>query len=212
MRNIVFDLDGTLVDSLPGIEESARIAITRVLPEVEMPDLRALIGPPIAAMFSKLWPDLETKRMEDLLREFRSHYDNEGCLLSRAYPQVHEVLSGLKNAGKRFFVLTNKPTGPSKKILTHLQLAGFFTEIIGPDFRTPSFQTKTEGASLLMEKYGLIPGETVIIGDGIDDAEAARACGFSFIAVSYGYGGAAAHVGNLVSHIKMFSEIEQILL
>jgi phosphoglycolate phosphatase len=213
MRNIIFDLDGTLVHSLPGIEESACVAIARALPEMPMPDLRPFIGPPVAQMFAKIWPELPAESMARLLVEFRKHYDDTGCLHSEPYPQVPEVLARLHQAGLRLFVLTNKPVTPAKKILAHLGLADFFTEIMGPDSVNPPFQRKPDGARLLAQKFGLAPDSTALVGDGVDDAQAAAACGFHFIAAAYGYGKAAE--GNQpapLMAVKNICEIEGILL
>ncbi|MGB8356502.1 MAG: HAD hydrolase-like protein, partial [Chthoniobacteraceae bacterium] len=158
MRNIIFDLDGTLVHSLPGIEESARMAITRVMPDVTMPDLRPLIGPPIAVMFAKLWPELEAGRMVSLLAEFRAHYDETGCLLSESYPRVLEILGRLRGAGVRLFVLTNKPIRPARKILSYLGFLDFFAEVVALNSTQPPFVSKTEGARFLKENFNLSPG------------------------------------------------------
>jgi len=211
--NVIFDLDGTLVHSLPGIEQSARMAISRVLPEVAMPDLQTVIGPPIATMFARLWPDLAPERMACLLAEFRAHYDREGCLCSEPYPQVRDVLARLHAAGMTLFVLTNKPAAPAHKILHHLGLSDFFTEVMGPDSVNPPFRSKPDGARLLARKHRFAPDSTVIVGDGVDDAEAAEACGFGFIAVCYGYGKATERAGRApLAKLEKISKLDRILL
>ena len=207
MKNVIFDLDGTLVDSLTGIEQSVRAAITLVLPEVPMPDLRAVIGPPIATMFARLWPELAPETMERLVAEFREHYVSTGCLASRPFPGVPETLSQLHSGGRRLFVLTNKPAAPTRKILGHLALQRFFTAAHSPDSVTLPFSSKPDGARLLMRAFGLEPETTALVGDGADDAASADSCGFRFIAAGYGY-------GNPVSkdRIEKFSEIVPVLL
>ena len=122
VQNVVFDLDGTLVQSLEGIEESARVALSRVMPGEELPGLRSLIGPPLGQMFATLWPTLSSERLALLMAEYRAHYDSVGCLRSRPYPRVPEVLSHLHRTGMRLFVLTNKTITPAGKILAHLGL------------------------------------------------------------------------------------------
>jgi phosphoglycolate phosphatase len=206
---VIFDLDGTLVDSLPGIESSARSAIGRALPEELMPDLRALIGPPIAEMFAKAWPNLEPERFELLLAEFRAHYLATGCLLSVPFPGVPETLARLQATGLRLFVLTNKPAASAGKILGHLGLAAWFAASLSPDSVIPPFGSKSEGGLLLMEMFDLAPEKTTLVGDGVDDAASAATCGFRFIAAAYGYGPAAE---TAATRVEKFSDIERYLL
>ncbi|MEI6070553.1 MAG: HAD hydrolase-like protein [Verrucomicrobiae bacterium] len=209
MRSVIFDLDGTLVDSLPGIEYSARTAIGSVLPGVPMPDLKAIIGPPVAAMFARLWPDLDPEKMAQLVAAFRSHYVEKGCLDSRPFPGVTETLSRLQAAGLRMLVLTNKPVAPTNTILGTLGLAEFFTGVLAPDSPESPFASKPDGARALMRRFALDPGQTTLVGDGADDAAAADACGFRFIAAAYGYGAAAE---TAATRVEKFSDIEGYLL
>ncbi len=209
MRSVIFDLDGTLVDSLPGIEFSARTAIASVLPGVPMPDLKAVIGPPIATMFARLWPDLDPEKMALLVAAFRSHYLDKGCLDSSPFPGVMETLFLLQTAGMRMFVLTNKPAAPTKTILGALGVAEMFAAVLSPDSPESPFYSKPDGARALMRWFTLDPGQTTLVGDGADDAAAAEACGFHFIAAAYGYGTAAATAG---TRAEKFSEIGRHLL
>ena len=209
MKSVIFDLDGTLVDSLPGIEFSARTAIGTVLPGEPMPDLKAVIGPPIAAMFARLWPELDPEKMARLVAAFRSHYVEKGCLDSPPFPGVVETLSRLQAAGIRMFVLTNKPSAPAQTILGALGLAEFFTAVLAPDSAESPFGSKPDGARMLARRFGLDADQTTLVGDGADDSAAAEACGFRFIAAAYGYGTAAATAG---ARVEKFSEIGRYLL
>ncbi len=206
---VIFDLDGTLVDSLPGIESSSRSAIGRLLPEELMPDLRALIGPPIAEMLARVWPDLDPEKMAQIVAAFRAHYAEKGCLESLPYQGVIETLSRLQDAGLRMFVLTNKPAAPTKTILGALGMAGFLVGVFAPDSPEAPFTSKPDGARALMRRFGLVAGQTTLIGDGADDAAAAEACGLRFIAAGYGYGAAA---DTAAIRVEKFSDIEGYLL
>ncbi|HEV3410515.1 MAG TPA: HAD hydrolase-like protein, partial [Chthoniobacterales bacterium] len=160
-RNLIFDLDGTLVDSLGGIEASARHAAGTCLPARELPSMRELIGPPIAKMFETLWPELPPDELKRLVGCFREHYDTEGCLLSQLYPGVRETLAALKEKEAVLFVLTNKPRYASRMILEHLGIWPYFTDLVSPDSREPAFRAKREGAQYLQKKYGLEPAATL---------------------------------------------------
>ena len=187
-KNIIFDLDGTLIDSFPGIFESLRHAVAEVDPSLELTSLKYHIGPPLSKMLSRMWPDLTEEVRNEVLREFRLDYNNRGCLFSIAYTGIPEALSQFQSSGRKLFVLTNKPQAPTLRILTHLGLDSHFTEILSPDTLTPPLSTKSEGALHLVETHRLMAHETLLVGDSPDDLKAACAAGFSFIEASYGYG------------------------
>lgn len=210
MRNLIFDLDGTLVDSLAGIEHSVRLAVAEVLPATTaMPSLRSVIGPPISVMFARMWPDLPSSTIQRLLASFRSHYAAQGCLRTTPFPGVPETLLGLSSYGFRHFVLTNKPAKPTEKILAHLGIERFFVAALSPDSIEPPFPSKPAAACYLAEKFALDPKNTTVIGDGLDDAAAADACQFSFIAAAYGYGTAAETAERKA---EKFSDIQTLLI
>jgi phosphoglycolate phosphatase len=208
VQNIVFDFDGTLFDSYPSIEASAALAVARVMPGVCLPDLRPVIGPPIAKMFAMLWPDLPAETMAALLAEFRAVYDAGGCLKAEPYPGVHETLAALRAKGLRLFVLTNKPEKPTRAILAHQKLLGYFEAVHCPDSAHP-FARKPEGAEKLTALWCLAPEHTALVGDGADDCESARRCGFHFWHASYGYGSPAAT--SQAKRLEKFADLDKIL-
>ncbi len=212
--NIIFDLDGTLVDSLAGIESSARYAADKTFKEPRLiPPMRELIGPPIAKMFSKLWPDLTGEESTELLRNFRLHYDSEGCLLSELYPGVRETLARLFAREVSMFVLTNKPLEASRKILGSLGILSRFRDVVAPDSLTPAYSAKVDGAKYLRGRFELDPSATVIVGDGRDDYQSAEACGFAFILAAYGYGSLASCGDSAdLTAVKTFPRIESLVL
>src|SRR5205807_1399641 len=123
------------------------------------------------------------------------------------------VVSRLHAKGARLFILTNKPILPTEKILAHFGMDKFFTGVFAPDSTDFPFGSKSEGARFLAKKYRLETRSTVMVGDGLDDAEAAKFCDFDFIAVGYGYGLATQQSLIMpIASLKMISEIEPVLL
>jgi phosphoglycolate phosphatase len=212
-RNVIFDLDGTLIDSLPGITASTQYALDRHLPERSAADIRTVIGPPVRTMFATLWPEIGSDQLDLLVAAFREHYDTRGCLLSPMYPGVAETLTRLAKAGTTMFVLTNKPLAPARTILEQHRIAKHFRRIVSPDAVTPPLTRKAEGAELLQHEHQLAPASTIIVGDGMDDLDAAKACSFAFAIAAYGYGGATrAPVSALIPRVKTFSELVGLVL
>lgn len=187
-RNIIFDLDGTLIDSFPGILESLGHAVAQVNPSLDLTELKTHIGPPLPEMLSRMWPQQDEEIRKKVLYEFRSDYNNRGFLFSVAYPGIPEALHQFQALGITLFVLTNKPETPTRRILAHLGLEHHFREVISPDSQTPPLRSKPEGALLLARKHGLIATKTLLVGDSQDDLKAAHAAGFQFLEASYGYG------------------------
>ena len=205
-KALVCDLDGTLVDSLRGIDASLRDATARILPELRVPDLAPYVGPPIRTMMNRLWPQLSTQQIDELLRGFRKHYDEVGWRESVLYPTVAETLAGLRESGIRLFVLTNKPAHAANAILRHAGVLGLFEAVSCPDGDQP-FTRKPEGARQMLRRYKLGPA-TALVGDGADDAEAATACDFAFIFADYGYGHSSlAESPACVARLRNFGEI-----
>ena len=104
------------------------------------------------------------------------------------YEGAAEALRRLQAEGRRLFVVSNKPRHISMKILEAEGTAGLFDEIVTRDSRTPAYQDKQEMMRYLMQKWELVPGECLMIGDTMEDAEAASKTGMRFCLVTHGYG------------------------
>jgi len=212
ISTVIFDLDGTLVDSLPGIEASTRHAVAKCLPDRVLPSMRDLIGPPLRTMLANLWPDLQAAQLDPLVASFRAHYDAKGCRLTTLYPDVPEVLRTLAEREIGMHVLTNKPYEPTLTILEHTGIRDRFQDVVSPDIVQPLLPTKVEGARLLRDRHGLDPAVTLLVGDGLDDLVSAEACRFAFAVAVYGYGSAArsADIGGF-PQVTTFSDILRIV-
>jgi phosphoglycolate phosphatase len=186
---VLFDLDGTLVNSIPGIEYALQEALRLAAPESVRPlNILTHIGPPIGAMIRQMLPELAPDTDAAVEAQFRRIYDSTGWQKTRAYPRMAYTLEWLNEHGIRCFVITNKPALPSRLILEKTGLLRFFQEIVTPDVRQPAFSSKDEMAAYVLEKYQMAGVETLMIGDSADDFQAARNLNLRFLAAGYGYG------------------------
>ena len=188
ITQLFFDLDGTLVDSFPGIAFSASAALAQILPNRKAPDLLPFIGPPIREIFCRALQENDPEILDRLEQSFRASYNAEGWRKTRAYTGVEKVLAKVCESGRICRVLTNKPKQPTHAILRQLGLECFFDEVITPDLYLPSYSSKLAAALDAQRRHALVSGKTLVVGDSADDGAAAAACGFKFAAVMFGYG------------------------
>jgi phosphoglycolate phosphatase len=207
----IFDLDGTLVDSFPGISYSFNEAIRGILPDKSVPSIKGLIGPPIRDVFSRALNESKLTILEDLESYFRQIYDSEGYKMTRLYPGVYDSIKYIYMSGNRCYVLTNKPVEPARRILDQLMLSNFITDVYAPDSGILRFHSKKEAALHMKRILGLDPSKVLLVGDSKDDADAAEACGWDFAAITYGYGNVHEIPGVAIKHIlNNFEEIKNI--
>ncbi len=185
---VIFDLDGTLIDSLPGIEFSVKAAFASCGIPCLTADLRKMIGPPIRSILSRAGGTTDPALLGNLESAFRASYDCDGWRKSLCYPGTEATLSTLQKAGIRLFVVTNKPRHISLRILEMLKIRHFFESILARDSRGPHYGSKREMLESLLRSCTLNPGDCVLVGDTQEDAEAASSCDIPFAHVSHGYG------------------------
>jgi phosphoglycolate phosphatase len=188
VRALFFDLDGTLLDSLPGIRHSAEAAFAACgLARGEV-DLRGLIGPPIRTILAKMSRGASEGELDALERAFRVSYDSEGWKKTPHYAGAPEMLRALKAEGKRLFVVSNKPRHISTRILEAEGTLGLFDEVVTRDSREPAYADKLEILVHLLRKWEMRAEECVLVGDTIEDAEAALHAKMRFYLMTHGYG------------------------
>ena len=189
LRAIIFDLDGTLVDSA----EDLRAALNRLLGGL---GLRPIAANVIKGMIGDGVPKLveralvaahgDPQQKDALLPRFLEIYQANSANLTRCYPGVPETLDVLHRNGFRLAVVTNKPVFAANKILKALSLAEFFRVVVGGD---SAQQRKPHPAPLLeaARRLGVDVSQSLMVGDNIHDVEAAHAAGMRCVAVGYGY-------------------------
>lgn len=187
-RAVLFDLDGTLVDSAPGIEAICRRALREVLPVQALPPLRPFIGPPIGRVLRAALPTLTDAELAAVVARFRVHYDRDGWQTALPYPGATEVLEALAARSIPAFVVTNKPATPTAAILAGLGWAPLIGAAYSPDSVAPPYADKAAAVAHLCERHRVDPAGAWLVGDAEDDRLAARAHGIRFVPALYGYG------------------------
>jgi len=184
---VVFDLDGTLIDSLPDIHAAASAMLTEAGARAPTPAAtRAAVGHGVGPLVARLAREagLPPERDAALSEGFMAHYGPAPAALSRPFPNVAATLDALAARGLALAVCTNKPEAISRRILADLGLAGYFSVVVGGD----TFPTrKPDPAGLLACLDRLGAGRALYVGDSEVDAETAGAAGVPFVMFTGGY-------------------------
>lgn len=187
VRALIFDLDGTLIDSKQDLIRSVNAMLVETGREPLHEDtVSSYIGHGAPRLVARaLGNGASEKECESALKFFLAHYDEHKLDSTSAYPGVAEALEQLRDFPMA--VLTNKPVRVSKKILEGLGLAKYFRVIYGGN----SFDTKKPdplGAKKILWELGAAPAEALLVGDSEVDVQTARNAGTLAAAVNYGFG------------------------
>lgn len=187
IRNILFDLDGTIIDSKEGILNSVCYALGKMGREIpDKKELLCFIGPPLSHSFATFC-GMNEEDAAKAVTFYRENYAPRGVYEFSVYPGVETMLKKLSSGGRRLYLATSKPEVFAKQILKKAGLDGYFTAVCG-SLIPCGRDKKEEVIACLVENEGLALDETVMVGDRSYDAEGAHAVGLVAIGVSYGYG------------------------
>ena len=187
-KNILFDLDGTLVDSAPGIEASFYITYLKVYNTACPKNITTFIGPPIDQVLTTVNGETDLEIINRFVDAFKQHYDTEGYKKSKLYDDVESVLEVLLKNKLNVFIATNKRVKPTKLILEYLSIGKYFNEIYCPDILDLKFKNKTDLIAYILKTNLLQLSDTIMIGDTMHDGIAADENKLDFALVEYGYG------------------------
>ena len=191
MLTIVFDLDGTLIDTAPDLVDTLNLILAgEGLPAVPFATARNLIGGGARGMIERALAaegrSCASAEMDRLYAAFIKHYAAHIADRSRPFPHIEPTLNGLAAAGHRLAVCTNKLEWLSKRLLDTLQLADRFAAICGQD--TFAMQKPDpEMFRLTVRRAGGEPAHAIMVGDSRTDIYTARAATVPIIAVDFGY-------------------------
>ncbi len=190
---VIFDLDGTLIDSRLDLVHSVNAALRHIeRPELPEDVIASYVGDGAPVLIQRaLGAEASDEKLARRgLEFFLSYYREHKLDHTTVYSGIPAALTAIQNSAngrpRKMAVLTNKPVVPSRQIVEALGLGSFFVQVYGGN----SFATKKpdpEGARKLLDEAGVRPEETVIVGDSHVDVETGRNAGLCTVAVTYGF-------------------------
>ncbi len=183
-RLIIYDLDGTLVDTLQDITSAANHMLSRLnAPLLTSDRVRRFVGRGIQQLVAECLNTDDPQRIQEGLGIYRAHYRQHLVDHSRLYPGTRDVLEHFRMRTQA--VITNKPNPYSRELLAALGVADYFLDIIGGDSPYPRKPDPTSLRST-MERVGATPEETLLVGDSPIDIETGRRAGVFTVTVTHG--------------------------
>lgn len=216
MRAILFDLDGTLIDSSEGITKSAQYALKTKDVQAKTEDLLCFIGPPLDGSFRKHF-GFSKEEAKELIVKYRERYNEKGVYECTLYPGVEAALKELKQAGYRIGMASSKPEVACRRIMQYHGVFDLFDDIVGAT-EDGRIATKEQVLSEVFRRWEDIPKEEMcLVGDTIYDVDGAKCHGLPCIAVSFGFGdmdemlqaGAVARCDDLTDLPRLLRELEE---
>ncbi|MFN9781573.1 MAG: phosphoglycolate phosphatase [Alphaproteobacteria bacterium] len=190
-ETIVFDLDGTLVDTAPDLTAALNAVLIRErLPPVPLERVRQMVGRGARVLIERAlaWHriPLDPTRTSELLQHFLTYYEANIAVTSRPFEGMETCVRSLSAHGHRIGICTNKPEHLSRKLIAELGLADLFPVILGADSR-PWRKPDPRHLTDTIEALGGEASNAVLVGDSDTDARTARAAGVPVVLVSFGY-------------------------
>jgi len=185
--DVIFDLDGTLIDSSDGIVASFRTVFGKFGLCPVKPFTSGLFGPPLMEMLQLLTGTQDEAVLRPLEKAFKAHYDSKGYKNTKIYPGINKLLLDLKRSGIKMYIATNKRIHPTEKILNLLEWNNFFEGIYALDTFSPPARSKAELLEKIIMRHKFKHKKIVYIGDRKEDKSSSESHGIPFIRANWGY-------------------------
>ncbi len=203
---IFFDLDGTLLDSLPGIAFSIEQAFGACGLPMRTIDLREAIGPPIRTILSDASIEATDCDLTRLEQAFRKSYDSEGWQKTVLFPGSSAMLDEAHSLGILLFVVSNKPRHIAIKVLERAGLFSHFAAMVTRDSSDPPYTGKAQMIGHLLQAFQLKPPRCIMVGDTPEDVFAAAAMLVPFAWMVHGYGKMPASL-DVAFRVDLFADL-----
>jgi len=208
IKNIIYDLDGTIIDSAPQIYSLLTLISSEYdLNFCDYDHFKSLIGRPIYQILIEDF-DCDLDLAFDISNKFRVQYSGENLKGQLVFDGIVEQIKCFDDAGFNQFVVTNKGQETAEAILDDLRLSEFFSEIKGT--KTIGVSNKPESVSELISHWNLCKDETLLFGDSHDDFKAAQLNGLLFVWAEYGYGDLYESDASEIRFVHSAIELHQI--
>jgi len=182
---VIFDLDGTLLDTAPDLYKALRDTLFeygKKPPTFE--EFKKYIG---GGAYGFLEPFLPEDKLEEALLKLRKHYlEKYLCVETKPFKGIEDTLKALKDKGIKLAVATNKITEGALRVLEKTNLLNYFELVVGRDL-PPAHKPAAEHLLYISEKLGAVPGRSIMVGDRSDDVIAALKGGFISAYALWGY-------------------------
>ena len=211
---ILFDLDGTLTDSAPGITRCVQYALRYFgIDEPDTEKLKCFVGPPLKEMFME-YADLDEAQAEEAVVRYRERYTEKGIFENEVYDGIPELLQLCREKGRALGVASSKPQVFVEQILEYFDLRKYFDVVVGAELDG----RRTNKAEVIEEALRQLGCEknrhdVLMVGDRRHDVEGAAACGLQCIGAAYGYGGreelkqaGAVYIADTVDDLRILAK------
>ena len=186
-KYILFDLDGTLTDSAPGIINSVKYALSKFgMHETDDNKLRKFLGPPLILSFAELY-GFSKEKSQKAVEYYREYFVPHGIFENEVYSGIPKLLQKLKADGKTLIIATSKPETFAVQIAEHFEIDSYFDLIAGSNLDNTRSK-KAQVIEYALETLGILDrAHAVMIGDREHDIKGAKKTGLRSIGVLYGY-------------------------
>lgn len=183
---LVFDLDGTLVNSQYDLGDAVNFALFNMArPQLAYEEIPPMLGGGVKKLISNAFGTSRSEEIASALKFFNEFYEKNHAVKTDYYPGVKEALALLKN--KTMAVLSNKPHSFTKAIMDKLDVEGYFDLVLGANPELYGLKPSPEGLTKILKKLNIAASKTLMVGDSTHDIMAAKAIGVRTCAVTYGY-------------------------